>query len=305
VADYLNSTRRGRRRDVYLASAVLAVALILLVLPAAYQEPVRQTVRNTALRPFISAQSGVVAQRGRRVNVTEVRAQRDSLSAVLAAQVTLAEENRRLRSLLGLRQRAEDTFIPAEVVRVGMPGAESTFLLNVGTADGVFAGSPIVAAEGLLGVVWDATDRTAHAIDWTHPDFRASAMTADGRVFGRVEPRRGEFREADVLTLTGAPFHTDIPRGTRVVTSGRGGVYPRGIPIGTVVEIGEADTGWRKSYVLRPLVTPGSTTHVLVGVRPEGERSDLSQLWQTGAPLPDLERPATAAAGRSGGVPGP
>ena len=33
------------------------------------------------------------------------------------------------------------------------------------------------------------------SIDWTNPDFRASAMTADGRAYGIVEPRRGRFRE--------------------------------------------------------------------------------------------------------------
>jgi rod shape-determining protein MreC len=284
VADFFDGTRRGRRRDLYLALAVLGIALILLALPGAYQQPVREVVRQTALRPFIAAQSGVVAQRGRRVDVGEVRAQRDSLAAVVAAQVTLAEENRRLRSLLGLRQRAEETFAPAEVVRIGLRGAESTFILNVGSADGVFPGAPVVAAEGLLGVVWEVDERMAQAIDWTHPDFRASAMTADARAFGIVEPRRGDFREADVLMLTGAPFHTDIARGSRIVTSGRGGVYPRGIPVGTIIEIGRADTGWRKSYVLRPAVTPGSTTHVLVGVRREGGQTDLSQLWQLGVP---------------------
>ena len=59
-----------------------------------------------------------------------------------------------------------------------------------------------------------------------------------------------------MLALTGAPFHTDLPSGTRIVTSGRGGVYPRGIPLGVVVGIEEADTGWRKSYLLRPMVRP-------------------------------------------------
>jgi rod shape-determining protein MreC len=304
VTDFLDGPRRGRRRDFYLALIVVGSALVLLVLPAAYQQPVRQTMRQTALRPFIVAQAEVVGQRGRRVDVGEMRAQRDSLAAVVAAQATLAEENRRLRSLLGLRQRAEDGFIPAEVVRIGLRGSESTFLLNVGTSDGVFPGSPVVAAEGLVGVVWEADARSAQAVDWTHPDFRADAMSADGRAFGLVEARPGAFRAADVLILRGAPFHTDIARGTTVVTSGRGGIFPRGIPVGTVIEIGEADTGWRKSYILRPAVTPGSTTHVLVGVRREGATLDVSQLWQTGTP-PMAPIDTTALRARRGGATGP
>ncbi|NIR60709.1 MAG: hypothetical protein GWO02_14985, partial [Gammaproteobacteria bacterium] len=139
---------------------------------------------------------------------------------------------------------------------------------------------PVLTPDGLLGVVWEVDEHMSHAVDWTHAEFRASAMTMDGVVYGLVEPRRGEFREEDLLALTGAPFHSDIQPGTRVVTSGRGGIYPRGIPLGTVVGIEEADTGWRKSYLLRPSVRPESVLHVLVGIRKDrGGEGDLSNLW--------------------------
>jgi len=73
------------------------------------------------------------------------------------------------------------------------------------------------------------------------------------------------------------------------VTSGLGGVLPRGIPLGRVESLAEADAGWRKSYWLEPFVEPGSVTHVLValdgGVAPDeatdpgGMAGDLSRLW--------------------------
>src|SRR5690606_32052522 len=83
---------------------------------------------------------------------------------------------------------------------------------------------------------------------------------SDGDVTGIVEPRRGRFREEDLLTLTSAPFHTDVRPGTRGVTTGRGGIYPRGIPLGWAVGIDEADTGWRWSYLLRAAGPPGGAT---------------------------------------------
>jgi rod shape-determining protein MreC len=300
--DYYDGARRGRRREAAVGVGLLVLALLLFFLPGAYQTPVRQAVRGTLLRPFLALQGSVAERRSRSVSVGELRAERDSLAAIVAAQTTLAEENQRLRALLGLKARAEQSFRPAEVLRLGVPGSESSFLLSIGSADGVVVGSPVLSADGLLGVVWEVDRHSAHAIDWTHPDFRASAMSADGAVYGLVEPRRGEFREEDQLALTGAPFHSDIKAGTRVVTSGRGGVFPRGIPLGVVVGIEEADTGWRKSYLLRPAVRPEAVFHVLVGVRKDqGGGGDLTPLWHINAPPDTAAEPTpTAPAGAAG-----
>jgi len=284
VPSYFES-RKGRRRETLIAAAFLVVALVLYFLPDSYQAPIRRAVRVTVLRPFMGFQTAIADQDTRSVDVGAIQAERDSLVAVLAAQAPIVEENRRLRALLNLEQRAAPTFVPARLVRIGIAGGESTFLLNVGRADGIVPGAPVVSAGGMIGVVREAEESTSQGYDWTHSEFRASAMTADGAAYGIVEPRPGRFREEDLLTLTGAPFHSDIPAGTRIVTSGRGGVYPRGLPIGVVLGIDEADTGWRKSYILRPLVRPESVTHVLVGRKPEGSDAwDVAEIWYVPAP---------------------
>lgn len=291
MPDYFEGPRKGRWRSIGVAATFLVIALFLTFLPQEYQTPIRQALRASVLRPFIIAQSELVARGAQTVDVGAVRAERDSLAAVVSAQASLAEENRRLRQLLGLRNRARQSFVPAELVRVGTQGGESTFLLDVGTDDAVRVGSPVIASGGLLGVVWEVGRTSSQAIDWTHPDFRASAMTADGQAYGIVESRRGRFREEDQLALVGAPFHIDVQPGTRVVTSGRGGVYPRGILLGTVVGIEEADTGWRKSYLVRPAVRPESMTHVLVGIPDEEGLDDLIPLWTSAPAMPDTTDP--------------
>ena len=255
-----DGSRKARRRDAAISGALVGFALILFALPAAYKRPLQHTISNSVLKPFLLAQATVAGRRASAVDVNELRAQRDSFAALVAAEATLAEENQRLRLLLGLRNRAGASFIPAEVLQLGVAGTESTFMLNVGSAQGVRAGSPVLAPEGLLGVIVDVQEHTSQAMDWTHPDFRASAMTVDGQAYGIVEPRPGRFREEDLLALTGAPFHTNLQPGTPVVTSGRGQVYPRGIPLGFVLGIEDADTGWRKSYLIRPVVRPEAVT---------------------------------------------
>jgi rod shape-determining protein MreC len=166
-------------------------------------------------------------------------------------------------------------------------------MIDAGSADGLYAGSPVFTADGLLGMVWEVDENSAQAVDWTHPDFRVSAMTSEGDAGGIVEPRRGEYREEDLLALTGTAFQADVRPGRRIVSSGRGNLFPRGIFIGTVIGIEEADTGWRKSYLIRPGVRPETVTHVLVAVR-QG-RADLSDEFNVSAP------PDTAVSDTTGG----
>jgi rod shape-determining protein MreC len=295
VLDF-DGTRKTRRRDAALAGGILLLALILLGMPADYQRPIRNTIRASVLRPFLATQSLIAQRRGRSEDITVVRAQRDSLAAIVAAQASLSEENRQLRSALGLTTRVAADFAPANVLRIGLTSAESSFMIDAGTADGVYVGSPVFTADGLLGLVREVAENTAQAIDWSNAEFAVGAMTADGDAYGIVEARRGEYREADLLALTGTAFQVDVRPGRRVVTSGRGGVVPRGIFLGTVIGIEEADTGWRKSYLLRPGVRPEAATHVLVGIR-QGA-ADLSDVFNVSAPPDSVTRDTTDAGGR-------
>lgn len=276
----IDSTEPGGRRQVILAGVFLVLAVVALLLPEPVQTEVATGLRWT-LTPFVSLQRQVVRTRERTEDADRLRAQLDSLSALLVTRTTLAEENRRLRELLTLSDRGGGGFRPATVIRPGTRGSGSTFLVDAGREEGVRENAPVIVPRGLLGMVREIRPHTAIAIDWTHPDFRASAMTGDGRIFGLVEVRRGDFREEDRLVFNGAAFQSRLEDGTLVVTSGLGGVFPRGIPLGRVDGLAEAEAGWRKSYWLRPAVEPGTATHVLVGVQAgmEDIPGNLSSLW--------------------------
>jgi rod shape-determining protein MreC len=278
----LIDSRKRRRRDAVLAIVVLVAAFILLLAPMRWNAPIRGALRSTILRPFFALQERAVGFVAGRSDVAALRAQRDSLLAVATAETVLAEENERLRALLDLAPRVGPAFRATERLSLGTDAAESTFMIGLGSRAGVTVGSPVFTAEGLVGVVREVNADRAQAIDWTRPEFRAGVMTADGLVYGIVEPLRGSFREADLLVMTGAPFHSDVRPGRLVVTSGRGALFPRGIPVGTVVGIQDADTGWRKSYLIRPAVRPEAARQVLVAVAPAGSL-DLTSAWLPGA----------------------
>ena len=269
---------QGGRRQVAFAVGVMLLALATPYLSEGLQQEIAFTLQASALQPFIATQQRLTETRANAERIEYLQSELDSLSAVVSTQSALADENRTLRELLGLTDRAGPAFLPTTVLRPGTPGSESMFLVEVGYDEGVRMGAPVVSARGLVGVIREVRGRSSVGMDWTHPDFRAGAMLVDGTTFGIVENVRGTFREQDRLMLNGTAYHEDVRVGTLVVTSGlEGGVFPRGIPIGTVESTAEVQGGWRKSYWLRPAVQPGSATHVLVATV-DGAR-DLTPLW--------------------------
>ena len=259
-----------------LAITFLLFALSISYLPDAAQQRIAWTLRVSILRPFLATQERLLAARMNARNVEELMGQIDSMTAVLSTQAALFDENSTLRELLDLAERAGPSFLPTTVLRGGTAGSESMFLVRVGAADGVYEGAPVVTWRGLVGVILEVRDEISRGMDWTHPDFKASAMLQDGTMFGIVDNRRRAFREADRLVLNGTAFNEDALPGTPVLTSGLGG-YPRGIPVGVIDEVEATQGQWGKSYWLRPMVEPGQVTHVLIARRGAGD--DIGALW--------------------------
>ncbi len=274
-----------RRGDLVVTLFFLLLAGVLIVLPPEVQEQVAGGLRATVLSPFLLLQESLIETRVRVSEVSELQRRLNAATAALAAQSTLRQENTHLRRLLELRDRAGPGFRSASVLRPGLRGSESMFLLDVGSRDGVAVNDPVVSDGGLVGVIREVGRGTSVAMDWTHPDFRVSVMTLDGEAFGLIEPRQGAFREEDRLLLNGVPYYTSLERGTAVVTSGQGSVYPRGILVGTVDELAETEAGWRRGYWIVPAVRPAAVSHVLVMT--EAERSEehpLEELWLDSLP---------------------
>jgi rod shape-determining protein MreC len=130
--------------------------------------------------------------------------------------------------------------------------------------------SPVVAPEGLIGVVLSVSRRSSVAMSWAHPEFRVSAFTVSGNAFGVVAPSNEGRNGEGALEFRGVPYRDSVPLGTLVLSSGLGGVFPKGIPVGTVIGTVREEAGWERVYRLRPAANPGSAAHVLVlvGGRP-------------------------------------
>jgi len=242
--------------------------LIALALPRPWVQGLTAGLRTTALRPLVLLQTRAAQDFTARFRLTTIQRQRDSLALAVQEHAAVRQENANLRSLIGLRQRLSRPYVGAEVLHRPTATDARMLLVGAGTSGGVEAFAAVVTADGLLGVVWSAGAGASSVMTWAHPEFRASAVTGDGAVSGMVQPSAVVEGRQPLLQLRGVALRDSLPLGTIVYTSGLGGVFPRGVPIGSVSAVGREEMGYERIYQLRPFVNPGLVSHVLLLTAP-------------------------------------
>lgn len=275
---------RAGRSNTRIDLIVLAVCLVLSIaaraLPDTMREPVSTSMRRTFLAPLVMLQERSELSRRSLILAEGRTAISDSVSWKAMTAGTLEGENTRLRKLLGLGARVRIGFIPAEALHGRGIRDETTVILSAGSRAGVSRLSPVIAPEGLVGVV-DAVDPTmSHAMLWTHPDFRVSAMSPDGTAFGIAQAHLTGATGGYLLELRGVPFRATLKPGALIVSSGWGGVWPRGIPVGTVLQEIKTSESWARTYLLRPAVNPADIYSVMI-LRRERSSRGLEGVWES------------------------
>lgn len=264
--------RTASRRDLLIFGVCLTLSILARIAPTSLGVAVASGFRRTLLAPLLALEHQAELTKTSRADFAAVRDQRDSLVLATDSLASLRLENRQLKDLLGLRGRLPPvTHVAAQILHQAGPG-EAMLTLSVGRAQGVRPFFPVISAEGLVGVIRDVDTRTSVMMVWSHSDFRASAMTEDGSVYGIIAPAGTAGPNQMLMELSGVPYREDVPAGTAVYTSGLGGVYPRGIPLGQVIAVGTEQEGWSRTYIVRPAVHPASVSHVIVLI---GDAADL------------------------------
>ncbi len=145
----------------------------------------------------------------------------------------LIEENRRLKKLLGLAKDLSRPYIAAEVIDFGGSNWFHTLVINKGSQDGIREGAPVLCHKGLVGRVWEV--RSHHSVVLLLTDRHSAvgvALTEHQGVYGIVKGTGKRWCELVHLSR-----HTVPKKGEVLVTSGLGGVFPKGIPVGEVVSV--------------------------------------------------------------------
>jgi rod shape-determining protein MreC len=164
------------------------------------------------------------------VEVSRLEAERILTRAELLQLTALRAENDRLRDLLDARPRTRDTIRVAEIMAVDANPYRHTFVIDIGDSDGVFTGQAIIDANGVIGQVLEAGLTTSEAILISDPSH-ALPVEVSRNGLRTIANGTGKVDELDLPFL---PNNADILPGDILVTSGLGGAFPAGYPVGVV-----------------------------------------------------------------------
>src|SRR5690606_5185092 len=166
--------------------------------------------------------------------------------------------------LLGLKEHRLPQWIAAAVLHRPTPTDSRMLLIDAGTDRGIAEFQPVLTPDGLLGTVWSTSPSSASVLTWIHPDWRASAGTADGATLGFLAPAMVGNSQVPFLELRGVALRDSITSGSIVYTSCLGGVYPAMVPVGRVVGVADDPLGYERLYRVAPFVNPGLASQVMV-----------------------------------------
>ena len=166
---------------------------------------------------------------------------RNELLVLNAGQARLrveAVENARLRSLLGAVEQGSLDVQLAPILDVDQDPTRQRLLLNAGSRNGVREGQSVIDAGGLLGQVISVTPATATVLLLTDLEHAVPVLIArNGVRLVAYGSGRG-----DRLLLRHVPLSADVEVGDTVVTSGLGGRFPPGFPVGTITALEPDDS---------------------------------------------------------------
>jgi rod shape-determining protein MreC len=194
----------------------------------------------------------------------ELRAQIAEMEqTVRDAQVAL-DENARLRTLLGIKERNRSfTFEVAEVIARSPGDWAVTITLDKGTLNDISEGDLVITEEGMVGYVSVAALNYSEVVTVIDTEMQAGAIITRSREVGIAQ---GDYTlmEEGMLKLSYLGRDADVVIGDTIETSGRGGVFPKGILIGTVEGVEPEENGIANYAVIRPFVDVSTVSHVFI-----------------------------------------
>lgn len=255
---------------------IILVAVAIVIITVWYREgdagPIHSVRRGvlTVAAPVSSA-GEFVTRPGRsfvswvtdlgvsRSQLEDLRSQNESLRSRVAELEEARLENARLTTLVGLTQTGNLKAVGAHVIGRPTSAWEGVITIDRGTSDGIRTGMPVLGPLGLLGQTVEVSNSSAKVRLITDPRSGVAAMLQSTRVRGIV---RGSIDGR--LALDFVSVESTVQAGDVVITSGLGGVFPKGLVIGEVMRADRSPSALQQDIRVTPASDPSQLEEVLV-----------------------------------------
>lgn len=165
----------------------------------------------------------------------ELKKKNSELEQALRELENIKTQNETLKEYLDLTEKyGEYKTIPGYVINKDISNYSKTIVINIGKKDGVEENMTVIGDEGLVGHVISVTDSTSKVqtiIDTASSVSCSMSTTKDGIVC------KGTLDDKSLLKAMYIPTDSNVIQGDSIETSGLGGIYPKGIHIGTVKKV--------------------------------------------------------------------
>lgn len=168
----------------------------------------------------------------------KLRVENQRLAALMLRTEELERENQALREALAWRKQTGWNLRLARITGRDPANWWKMVHIDLGARHGIQANAPVLTSQGLVGRVSEVGEYQSRVVLLGDPNCRVSTFIVEAQNnTGIVAGNSGAGFEGSWVDLTYLPNDPSIKAGMRVATSGMGGVFPRGIPIGHLVEI--------------------------------------------------------------------
>lgn len=191
--------------------------------------------------------------------LSELKKQNEELTSELA-QLTEAEKTaERLESLLGLQSTYNLQSTAARIIGTTGDAWSQTVTIDKGSANGFEIGMPVCNSGGVIGQIIEVSAATSTVRLINDENSGVSAMVQSTRTQGILQGQPD-----GTLMLSYVPADADVKVGDVIITSGLGGRFPKGLPLGTVSSVSRAANATYYTIVVRAISTAESNEEVLV-----------------------------------------
>ncbi len=266
--------RQSGSSRVRVFAVLMAVSLVLFTLssaagetgPVAAVRGVVQTIvmpvrylGSVVFAPFDGLGNVFTNLTASQETLSQLQEENERLKAQNAQLAESAQAAQRLEGLLKLKSSYDLTGVGARVVSGSVDSGTTTIAIDKGTTSGIAVGMPVTDSYGVIGQVSSVGPTSAVVRLVTDERSGVSAMVQSSRAQGQLEGTG-----ADELSLTLVRADQTVAVGDLVVTSGLGGVYPKGLLLGTVTSVERPSGALYYDITVKPAAAVGNLEEVFV-----------------------------------------